>query len=272
MATTLFDALLACARALDAVRENEATGGTTTTLVDADLPGLGFDRADEFKFGTLLLINDPNGTIEKLTREVTAYNQANGTLTFSPATATATEAGDHYGVVYPKYPKFVMIGKINESLGELGEIVSTQDIASTGVYEYALTSAYERIESIWHALTTASKQDWEQVFLYQHREGRLLLDRPVDSGRTIRVRYFTTHAYVAADADVINEDINPDWLGVDAALRCARWRLQQSGAEDRALTAQVNDLMVRAARLQARRRMWRPNQVVNIFPFGYPEQ
>lgn len=266
----LFDALLQTARALEALHESVATGGSTTTIVDSRLTALGWAN-DDFDQGTALWIRDANGAGGSQSRVASDFVGSSGTITLESAVSTAIESGDNYGVMTKRYPRGLLVGKINEALQELGEIESSTDIASTGALEYALSSAFKRISRIIAGDTTTTPQAWTRIPAYQHAEGRLLFKTAVPSGHTIRIYYYANHAALYADADAVNADLNVDWLGLAAAVKCARWRLDKPGADQRSQTALLNDLMAREGGIRARRLRWRPNSISNIFSVGYPE-
>ena len=268
---TLFDALLHTARALEALHESVATGGSTTTIIDNRLSALGW-VADDFDQGTAFWIRDANGSAGSQSRIVSDFNlTGSGTIAVESAFSATIETADNYGVMTRRYTRGLLVSKINEALQELGEIESFTDIVSTGALEYALAATFKRIARIIAGNTTTTPQAWTRIPTYQHAEGRLLFKTAPASGNTIRIYYYANHAAVYADADAINPDINIDWLGMAASVKCARWRLGQPGADQRAQTALLNDLMSREGGIRARRLRWRPNSITNVFPTGYPE-
>ncbi len=272
---TLFDCLLHTARALQALHEGTATStGTTTTLLDSNLTGRGW-LDDDFNQGTFFFIKDVSVPTSNLgTRTVTDFTAATGTVTWATAFGVSPALGDVYGIMTKRYPQYIMVQKVNEVLQELGEIVSNAAAAATltadGTREYSLADTY-RIAKILIGDSTASPQDWHDENMWLHRQGRLLFSKDVDSGKSIKVYYYTTHGALLADTDTLDGDINPDWVGVAAAAKAAHWRLYEVGADDKAQAGLVNVLAAREAQLRPMRRAWRPRPATNIFTFAYPE-
>jgi hypothetical protein len=248
-----------------------ATGGSTTTVVDSGLASWGW-ADDAFNLGTAFFIRDVSaGAGAGVTRVVSDFVASTGTATVATLT-TAFASGDIYGLMTSRYPRQVLMGGVNAALADMGEVVSTFDIAADGSREYALASTYDRIHSIHIGEATADPQEWDEAFTYRHMEGRLLFDQDIDDGKTIRVAYLAAHPILTADTDAINASINHDWLGLAAAVNAARWRLNQAGADDKAQTILLNDLLVREQAARFRRRVWRPMPAHNIFPVGLPER
>jgi hypothetical protein len=88
--------------------EAAATGGSTTTVVDTNLPakfGIVNNRLDadtDFFNGCRVLISQDaggsNAAPENETSIVTGYNESSGTLTVSPAFSAAVAASDYYKI------------------------------------------------------------------------------------------------------------------------------------------------------------------------------
>jgi hypothetical protein len=269
---SLFDVILHTARALEALHEGVATGGSVSTLVDSGLTSFGW-QDDDLNNGTVLLIRDASsGGGDEQSRLVSDFTASSGTITVGTNFSIAPAAGDNYGVATKRYPRAIMVGKINETLQELGDIENTTDVTSTGALEYALNqNTYGRIIRIRAGNTGDDPQGWYPVPAYQHAEGKLLFKTAIPDDYTIRVHYVGPHGALWADSDTLNVDINPDWLGIAAALKCARWRLQQEGGDERVMTALINDLLMREAGQRRLRRAWKTNPVNNIFPIQYVE-
>lgn len=268
---TLFDIMLHTARTLEALHEGLATGGAAATLLDSALPGYGW-AAGDFDNGTLLWIKDINSTLGgSQSRIVSSFTM--GTTFNVPAWSGTKfpEAGDTYGALLKAYPVGQIIGKVNEVLQELGEIVSTFDVAATGAQEYALADTYKRIHKIEIGDAAATVQRWVPHLLWRQTQGRLYFPQAIKSGYTIRIHYLAQPSILAADTDALNADFNADWVGLAAAVKCARWLLGRPGADEKAQTSLLNDLMVREAQLRPARRVYRIAPVNQLFPFDIPE-
>jgi hypothetical protein len=261
--TTLFDVLLQTARALEALQEGvtSAASGGNTTLVDSQLVVRGFTDDDFFNGGTLLY--QPATAVNRGARLVADYTGATGTLTLAAALADTPAQGARYGVMTRRYPRELLSGKVNEALAELGD-VGTLDISQTTLanqLQYNVPVAAKRdLRQVWLARSTTPTQTggWERQLRVRVEPGPAtsvgVLSFPEQPrvGYTIKLVYNAPHAAVAADADAISDYVSPDWLGLAAAEKLARWRLEGPGADERDLTALLNNLTLRLA--QGRRR------------------
>jgi len=261
--TTLFDVLLQTARALEALQEGvtSAASGGNTTLVDSQLVVRGFTDDDFFNGGTLLY--QPATAANRGSRLVADYTGATGTLTLAAALADTPAQGARYGVLTRRYPRELLSGKINEALAELGD-VPTVDTASlttaSDQLEYNLPVAARRdLRQVWLARQTAAPWEWERQLRVRAEPGTglgavgvLLFPEAPRAGYKLKLVYLAPHPLVGADADLISDYVSPDWLGLAAAEKLARWRLEGSGADERDLTALLNNLTLRLA--QGRRR------------------
>lgn len=276
----LFDCLLACAHNLEALHVAVATDGTTTTLADTQLPVLGYDQDDLFNGGTIFFLVDAaadTNAVDK-TRYISDYAQSTGTITFTPAMPFAVAAGDKYGVMTGRYPLYVMTEKVNKVLWEQ-DVLVTKSIAANGSREYILPSTAaptldrgKRIYDVRIGSTAADVEDWYQALMWRYDvvANKLIFKDDIPTGDEINVRFWTRHLRLDIDTGALDADLNADWIGMAAAVECARWHLSQPGADERATTALLNDLMVR---LQTMRRHygWRPNAVTHIYGTFWPE-
>lgn len=264
---TLFDALLAVARAVEALQESTADSGTASTLTDAKIAARGF-KGGYFTGGTLFMIEASGSPIENTTRYI-SNSTTSGVFTFTPAfTSACPAAGDWYGVMTDLYPKQVIIGKINETLRDYGDATAedTSMTAAADTYDYNLPSAAARdLRQVW----TGTSPTWDMHTRWEVTAGSAgtvlrFLDEP-DAGDTIKLIYLAKHSTVKNDTDTVNAEI--DVLALDTAARIVRWRLEQPGADEKRLTALLNDLMARGA-LQKKARPKNYPKRTPIFPSG----
>jgi hypothetical protein len=222
---------------------------------------------DDFNGGTFLWQWDASHQAAAgHSRVITDYVASTSTATWASAVPAGIADGDLYALILKRYPRNLIVAKINQALREWGEIIAYTDITSTGAQEYALADTYKRIAYIERGDLTATVQNWGFITSYRHSEGRLRLATTVPSGQTIRVHYYTPHCTLVGDGDILNVDVNLDWLALAAAQKIVRWRLAQVGSDDKALTAQLNDLMIRESQHRAKRRNFRARVATNIFP------
>ncbi len=261
--TTLFDILLQTARALEALQEGvtSAASGGATTLVDSQLVVRGFSADDHFNGGTLLY---QSGTAaNRGSRLVSDYAGTTGTITLAAALGETPVLGARYGVLTRRYPREVMSAKVNEALVELGD-VPTVDTASlttaSDQLEYNLPVAARRdLRQVWLARQTAAPWEWERQLRVRAEPGTglgavgvLLFPEQPRAPHKIKLVYLAPHPAVALDADLISDYVSVDWLGLAAAEKLARWRLEGPGADERDLTALLNNLTLRLAQARGR--------------------
>jgi len=269
--TTLFDILLQTARALEALQEGTASADSAggTTLVDSQLAVRGFTDDDHFNGGTLLYQSATEA--DRKSRLVSDYAGATGLITWVTQLGVTPATGTRYGVMTRRYPREMLSAKVNEALVELGD-VPTVDVTLTtltATLEYSLPAAAKRdLRQVWLARQTSAPWRWEQQLRVRREPtaagavGVLLFPEQPRVGYKIKLVYLAPHARVAADYDLISDYVSVDWLGLAAAEKLARWRLEGPGADERDLTALLNNLTLRTA--QARRR--HPVSMPQSFP------
>jgi hypothetical protein len=260
--TTLFDILLQTARALEALQEGTATSGSTTTLADAQLVVRGFTDDDWFNGGTLLY--QSTTASNRASRRVSDYTGATGLITLEAALLETPGLGARYGVMTRRYPREVMVGKVNEALAELGDMVrvDTSLTTLTNTLEYYVPVASQRdVRQVWLARALAAPWQWEPQLRARlewpdsppaDAQAKLIFPAQPRVGYKIKIVYLAPHAAVAADANLISDYLSADWLALAVAEKLARWRLEGPGADERDLTALLNNLTLRTA--QGRRR------------------
>jgi hypothetical protein len=191
---------------------------------------------------------------------VADFAVSGGTVTFTPAAAVPTGTGDTYGLMTRRYPRWLLFQKLNEALREIKQYVLDQTdipVSSLVNNEYALADSV-RVFAIWNGNTSQTPRDWVRITRYQQVNGRLqFYDWMI--GDTIRIQYYGDTTPVDDEQDVIPVTIDPMWLAYEAAVKCARWRLFQPGADEKTQTTLVNDLMARRDKQKARANIINPN-------------
>lgn len=191
---------------------------------------------------------------------VTDFAVSGGTVTFSPAALVPTGTGDTYGLMTRRYPRWLLFQKLNEALREIKQYVLDQTdipVSSLVNNEYALADSV-RVFAVWNGNTGTTPRDWQRVTRYQQVNGRLqFYDWLI--GDTIRIQYYGDTTPVDDEQDAIPATIDPVWLAYEAAVKCARWRLFQPGADEKTQTTLVNDLMARRDKQKARANIINPN-------------
>ncbi len=278
---TLFDVLARTARYLEALQEGLSNAlGTTLTLVDTRLDYYGWDT-DDFRGGTLFLFS---GADAKKTRICSAY-AVGGTITVDEAASGAIASGVSYGIMSKRYPRGLLVSKINQALTDLGDvpIEDTSLTTLSNTKEYALPSSdlAHDLRQGWLARSTVAPWDWEPYLNVRLGWGNdpaappsLIFGAQPPVGYKIKVvaavPYQSVSNGVTGPITADSTTIKDMWLGLDglalqAAAACARFRLDGPGSDAQKQTAMLNDLVARAERAMKRH----PKQMPQKFPiFG----
>jgi len=194
-----------------------------------------------------------------LMARTTDFVVSTGTLTFDYAGLEQTVAGDTYGVMTRRYPRWLLIQKLNEALREIKQyLLDSTDIAVSSLVqnEVALADSV-RVHSVWLGYTQTTPMDWNMVTRYRHANGRLQFYDYL-FGDTLRIRYYGDTTPVSSETDTLPATLDPMWLAYETAVKVARWRLFQPGADEKAQTTLINDLMARRDRQKARANVLTP--------------
>ena len=253
MADTLFKLTYNIARVLGQVTEGEATGGTTTTLIDT------VDRTeadDAWNGGTVWILDDAGGASAAPEGEyaiVTDFANTSKTATFAALT-TAPAVGDRYGISKKRFPLYTIIQKVNEALSTLGdmEYVDTTTITTASAQtEYNLpTTASMNLKQVWFQGKTGDANDNRWVELHDWRQQKtatgtadlLVFPYQLSTGRSLMLVYNAPHPQMFDYGDKLDERIHPDLVVYEAAAKCVFWRMQKEGFGDETLRAQYQQL------------------------------
>lgn len=207
MTDTLFDAVLAVARAVGEVEVGTAdSNGTTTTLIDSNLGG----DDDDWNGGTLFHIDDEEFS------EITDYASSSGTVTILDAFTSATQSGDRYGIMDKEYRLTKLISAVNYVLTDIRVPkvdTSTVEVAS-GQSEYTLpTDCHDLRQVHYQWEDDTNDNQWVSVNFNVEKTAKgsantlILPSYGLNAGRKIRLTYVTDHAYLYDDTDEIDEHI-----------------------------------------------------------------
>lgn len=266
--TTAFAVMVQAARYLEALIEGVATSnGTTTTLIDTHLAAQGYVD-DDFNNGTIFHKGKAASAV------VTDFATGTHTLTFEACGLVAgdTNSGAAFGVMTDRYPRALLLGKLNEVLAEINDHVAD----SANILVSALTDGQEmtladtvRVLRVWGGNASAP-YEWRPIYTWRQAQGVLRFEDKL-SVDMIRYQYLTAMAPVTADSSTISDEFSVSWLALETAVKCARWRLFQPGAQDKTLATFINDLMQRAAAAKNKLRTMRDEQVRFVMQ-SWPEQ
>lgn len=191
---------------------------------------------------------------------ITDFTEATGRITFeSGALQLGTSIGDEYGVMPRRYPRWLLFQKLNETLREIKDYVSTSTtLVSAIANNQVAVASTARVLRVLAGNADTTDRDWQVVTRYT-RQGEVirLLDGVSSGADTIAVETLGTPAQVTSESASISEWYSAEWLGLETAARCMRWRLQQPGADAQLVTTLLNDLLRRAANARAALTTWR---------------
>ena len=218
-------------------RENAATGGSSSTVLDGDLGG----TDDNFNGGTVIITRDAGGSggaPENEFGEVTDYTASSGTIASGTNFTQDPVSGDRYGVSTNKYPHFEMIRVINRALSQVGDIplIDTSITTASSQTEYAIPVALKRqppYQVDLQTITTDANNNqwreidrglWDYVPAVGGSTALLIIPGQLPIGRLLRIWYKGPHALVRLFGDTIYEGIHEEWLVWEAIYRALRVR------------------------------------------------
>lgn len=203
--------------------------------------------------------------------QVTDFASSTGLVTFeSGAIQLGTSIGDEYGVMPRRYPRWLLFQKLNEVLREIKDYVSTSTtLISAMLNDQISVASTARILRVMAGNADTTDRAWQVITRYTRRGEviRLMDGAPVDAD-TIAVETLGEPAQVTSESTAISEWYSAEWLGLETAARCMRWRLQQPGADAALITTLLNDLLRRAKDAKAALTVWRS---VSVKWPEYPE-
>lgn len=261
MTTPAFDVVLAAVRDLEGRPFIVGAGSTTTVITDGSYNSL--SQSDNQWRGGLLASKSLGGQANQITT-VTASTPTNYTV--SPAVAAVPTAGDLAYVLGPNFPPPVLLAKLVDVLLECATTTSVDTSLTTvaGQREYTiptiLTGRRDVVEVEIERLNTSPiVYDIDPGARVDLERGLVILDSDPYAGLKLRLRLrdtIPTNITLANLSSVtLAANLDPGWLGLELAARCAAWRVMQSGSADDRMTQLVNDLR---ARLDTARRQHRP--------------
>lgn len=271
MPYTLSDLLQDIYTELGQLRVGVATGGSASTLVDAELAGQ--HRDDEWKGGALFVGRAGEPPAGEFVR-VAAFAANSGAFSLAAALSEAVEAGMRYGLVSSYYPLETMIELANSGLRALGEIPLVEEDAlaeSGGAYAATLEWARRRPLRIdYLAVPGVSAGDpWRTIFDWDFvpappgESGLILFSQGLPAGRPLRIWYQSAHPRLAAHSDPVSEAIAPDLAVAAGVERALRWQCARKGGDEH-----LDALwQVAQSELNAAKRsfpIWKPRRVAKL--------
>lgn len=259
MTYTLFDLAYRVALELGIVSEGTATGGTTTTTVDATLRT---EADDYWNGGTVFILRDAAGASaapEKEYARVTDFANSTGTITHAALTA-APAAGDIYGVAKRSYPLVNLIQVINQALDDLGIIPHIDTSSLTGASdqtEYTLpVAASMDLRQVWVQRNNNDSDDNRWMLLYNW----YIQDTTAGTGSTLvfpyqipvdydlKLVYGANHDRLQDYDDELAECIPLRLVVYSATAKALKWYQAKHRANDEQMNARIKQYEDKADR------------------------
>ena len=255
MTDTLFDLTYRVCSKLGQVREGLCTGGTTTTILDAN------DRGEEDEYwngGTAWMLRDAAGASAAPEGEYSVikdFANTGGVITTRDTLTAAPAAGDKYAVGKVRYPLWLLIQKINEAVEGMGEIpvVDKATITTAGSKtEYSLPGAANRnLLNVFIQTKLGDTNDYQWQKIYGWTVERtaigtadlLILPGQPPTGRLLLLEYGDVHDQLYVSTDQLSETVHIQRVVVLAAIKCLLHRKQKIGSNDPTLNEQLNMFM-----------------------------
>ena len=255
----------------------EATGGSTTTVVDSKLTGTGMD--DDWQGGTVIILEADGEAPEGEFGRISSYVDSTGTLTF-PAMTAAVASGDLFGLVSEVYPLHQMIVLANLALRSLGDILhvdtTTLDTES-GKSEYAASIDWKRRPPREIDIQTNEDaddnrwvrvQDWHFEPAVGGIPGQIIFHHPPEEGRDLRVWYETIHPRVSAYNDVIHETIHPALTAAALVEKALVWQVSRLDGQNDFMLQRLEEARTELRRLKMAHPIWKGRKVARGIVIG----
>lgn len=216
--TKLFDIILSMASEALPVQSGTATGGSTTTLADANHP----TQSGYFTGGTLFFLDGAAaGTFTRI-------DGFDGSV-FTFATQTAPGTASHYVAAPKSLSLDDMIGAVNEALATLGKTLADDATLTTvaNQEEYTLPTGVSDIRQVEIATSLTTPYNYRPNHFWNEIAGKLRFRTrhiPVTAGYKMRITYRAPHAAVYLATAAINDYVSANWLKWAAMVNLLRLR------------------------------------------------
>jgi hypothetical protein len=246
-AITLFDATLELAKVLGVVYEGIATGGSTQTLVDSTR----VESNDFFNNGVIWFRSGNNSYKSAV---ITDWSLANTAFTFLVHDLACVE-GDLYSACTSDWQRGELVSCINLALRKIGKTPKLD--TSLAVVEnqeaYDLPGGVSELLRVEIGQTGGCEYTIHQN--WREENGDLMFDagkEPTGTG-TIRITYAGAHETLIEDTDIIDPQIDLEWLVWAAAVDAWRKRIGHSEGKDSWVLRMFNEAMAQEALCAGRR-------------------
>ncbi len=267
MSYTLSELLQDAYMELGQLRRGQASGGSASTLADAELAGQ--HREDDWKGGAVFLAAGGGPPAGEFAR-VAGFVASSGTLALASSLSEPVEAGMVYGLASAQYPLATMLELANSALRGLGDVPQVdEDVLPSSAHTLAwarrrpLRIDYLAIPGVSAGDPWRTLHDWDYVPTNAGQPGLVLFADPLPAGRPLRVWYLAAHPRLAAHDETLAEAIAPELAVAAVAERALRWQCARRGGDEK-LALLWQDAV---EELQAARRrfpIWRPQRPARL--------
>lgn len=260
-----------------------ATGGTTTTVVDANANGAYGDDDDALKNGTAFVIRDNGGASAAPENEMQRISTFDGTtITVDTAFTAAPAAGDTIGIGSPIVPMVQCIQLANRALQSLGTIpvidtTTIVPVANTTEYTWPVAWKFAppyRIDVQGYTNITGIN-DWREItsqFEIQPAApgstGKIIFHGQLPLNHDVRVHYLGLHPTVNAYNDPVQESIHPNLAQAALTYYMARWNWQNKKGNDKFSSDWYQDAQNALIKARQDYKVWSPTPKPITFVIG----
>lgn len=260
---------------IDTFEEFDATGGSTTTIVNGQIADRQDRPEDNYSIDfTAFIVRDAGGISaapEGEMRRISSYDSGTYTHTVDTAFSAAVASGDVVAIANSDIPMREMYRAINNALVKIGDIpqVNSSLTSNAAQTEYTLPVALKREDLIrveYQGWTGDSDDnDWVHIpnwdILPSAPGSTALLVIPqIPSGRTIRLVYRAVHPTLSTSTDTVSEYIHPALLIPAVTKEALRWYNGSVGGGENYWLQRENEAATELEMALRKHPIWEPKR------------
>ena len=218
---TLYELLRAIAFRIADARQGAAGGGSTTTLLAANLN----EPSGYWNDGSLFIDLVPPVIVS-----IAGWNGATKTFTFE-AQSGAITAGTTFTVISQKYPPDILRRAVWQAFHDIGYRMALDETLTTqsGSLSYDIPGGREDIRRVEILRPNGTG---EIVYNWRVLENKLVFDKQPAADRTIRLHYVRAPQVPSGLSDALDPLVNPELLTVVACMHALMWRNYKVGRDE----------------------------------------
>ena len=239
---TLFEMIAKSYLRLGQMVVRQATGGSTSTVVDSGIANEG--RDNDYKTAPVFIMEADAAAPEGEFSQCSASTNSTGTITVSPSFTVAPASGDRYGLGTILIPLWTAIDVANDALRQIGDIplVDSSTTTVAAQRQYSIPVAVKRRKplrveiNISDASSDTNRQmipDWDWIPAAAGSTGTIQLHRQPIGGQTLYIWYTGVHPDVQLATSTIAEVVEPELAIAACSSALAAWaNRRQQGQDD----------------------------------------